>query len=87
MGNMQFVGHLYKAAMITEKIVHICIQDLLRDASSEEVECVCKLLVTAGPYLQVRSCFLYRVVVLSNPMQASPGLFVYSSPRSSDLSI
>lgn len=53
MGNMQFVGHLYKAAMITEKIVHVCFQELLREPSSEEVECVCKLLTTAGPYLQV----------------------------------
>ena len=53
MGNMQFVGHLYKAAMITEKIVHVCFQELLRDPTSEEVECVCKLLTTAGPYLQV----------------------------------
>jgi hypothetical protein len=55
MGNMQFVGHLYKNAMITEKIVHVCIQELLKDPAPEEVECVCKLLTTAGPYLQVCS--------------------------------
>jgi hypothetical protein len=28
MGNMQFVGHLYKAAMTTEKLVHTCMQVL-----------------------------------------------------------
>jgi hypothetical protein len=55
---MQFVGHLYKVAMTTEKIVHMCIQDLLRDPTSEEVECACKLFATAGPYLQVCSCSL-----------------------------
>jgi hypothetical protein len=57
-GNMQFVGHLYKAAMTTEKHVHTCLQDLLGHPTSEAVEYACKLFATAGPYLQVCSCSL-----------------------------
>lgn len=31
LGNIQFVGHLYKHRMLTEKIMHNCIQTLLED--------------------------------------------------------
>ena len=31
LGNMQFVGHLFKKKMLTEKIMHFCIQDLLTE--------------------------------------------------------
>jgi translation initiation factor 4G len=54
LGNMQFVGFLYRDGMITEKVVHAAIQKLLADASPEELECACKLLATAGPSLEVR---------------------------------
>lgn len=54
MGNMTFVGFLYRAALVTEKIVHVCIQDLLGDPSPEEIECASKLISTAGPALAVR---------------------------------
>lgn len=55
MGNMTFVGFLYRAALVTERIVHICIQDLLGDPTPEEIECASKLISTAGPALVV--CF------------------------------
>lgn len=54
MGNMQFVGHLYRKALITEKIVNLCIQQLLENPIPEELECVCKLLRTVGANLEVR---------------------------------
>ena len=54
MGNMQFVGHLYRSAMITEKIVNLCVQQLLNDPMPEELECVCKLLRTVGANLEAR---------------------------------
>lgn len=31
LGNMQFIGHLFKEEMLTEKIIHQCIVDLLRE--------------------------------------------------------
>ena len=29
LGNIQFIGHLYKQALLTEKIMHACIRQLL----------------------------------------------------------
>lgn len=34
LGNIIFVGHLYKAGVLTETVIHTCIQQLL-----EEVRC------------------------------------------------
>ena len=53
LGNMQFVGFLYRKALITEKIVHFCIGELLGDPIAEELECACKLLSTVGANLEV----------------------------------
>ena len=33
LGNIQFVGQLYKKRMLTEKIMHECIKSLLEDVS------------------------------------------------------
>lgn len=33
LGNIQFVGQLYKKRMLTEKIMHECIKGLLEDVS------------------------------------------------------
>ena len=33
LGNIQFIGQLYKARMLTEKIMHSCIQTLLEEVS------------------------------------------------------
>jgi translation initiation factor 4G len=63
MGNMQFVGHLYRKTLITEKIVNMCIQLLLDAPIAEELECVCKLLRTVGANLEVRLSFS-RVIVM-----------------------
>ena len=33
LGNMQFIGHLYRQKMLTERIMHECIKKLLADVS------------------------------------------------------
>jgi translation initiation factor 4G len=51
LGNMQFIGYLYKQALLTETVLHTCVQTLLADnASVEELECMVKLLETTGAY-------------------------------------
>ncbi|GAX79395.1 hypothetical protein CEUSTIGMA_g6836.t1 [Chlamydomonas eustigma] len=55
LGNMQFIGQLYKYALLTERIMHNCVQQLLQDDSlprPEDVECLCKLLTTVGGKLE-----------------------------------
>ncbi|KAJ3108937.1 hypothetical protein HDU97_009670 [Phlyctochytrium planicorne] len=54
LGNMSFIGELFKISMITEKIMHSCVKQLLsniNDPEEEETECVCKLLRSIGQRL------------------------------------
>jgi len=54
LGNMQFIGFLFKKGMLTERIIHNCIVDLLREEEKpkpEDIECLCQLLSTVGSLL------------------------------------
>lgn len=55
LGLVRFIGELFKLSMLTEKIMHICIQKLLsnaQDPEEEEIESLCKLLTTVGKLLK-----------------------------------
>ena len=54
LGNIRFIGELYKKAMITEKIMHECVLHLLND-SEEDLEALCNLLTTIGKKLDQKS--------------------------------
>jgi translation initiation factor 4G len=47
-GNILFIGQLFKKQMISEQIVHYCIRKLLEEPTDFNIECVCKLLEIAG---------------------------------------
>ncbi|KAJ3219449.1 hypothetical protein HDU67_001280 [Dinochytrium kinnereticum] len=54
LGNISFIGELFKLSMITEKIMHSCVHQLLIkvvDPEEEETECLCKLLKSIGERL------------------------------------
>ena len=54
LGNITFIGELYKLNMLTEKIMHECITRLLGDIknpSHEDMEALCKLMTTIGQKL------------------------------------
>ena len=56
LGLMQFIGELYKVQMLTERVIHDCINYLLGDdddpdPEEEEVESLSRLLTTAGKLL------------------------------------
>jgi translation initiation factor 4G len=66
LGNIKFIGELFKLGMLTEKIMHSCITSLLmdgvkayikndneenREGAEEELESLCKLLATVGQKL------------------------------------
>ena len=49
MFSLRFIGELFKLSMLTEGIMHDCINRLLKIESDEEnLECLCKLLTTIG---------------------------------------
>ena len=49
LGNIRFIGELYKLNMLTEGIMNDCIERLLKQESDEEnIECLCRLLISIG---------------------------------------
>jgi uncharacterized membrane protein YgcG len=51
LGNISFIGELFKLQMITEKIMHGCVKQLLakvQDPEEEETEALCRLLKGIG---------------------------------------
>lgn len=51
LGNIRFIGELYKKSMLTERIMHECIKKLLgeyQNPDEEDVEALCKLMSTIG---------------------------------------
>ena len=66
LGNIKFIGELFKEGMLPEKIMHECINSLIKDSlnfdtssteavipagAEEDVECLCKLITTVGKEL------------------------------------
>ncbi|XP_037314517.2 eukaryotic translation initiation factor 4 gamma 1a isoform X3 [Pungitius pungitius] len=48
LGNIKFIGELFKLKMLTEAIMHDCVVKLLKNHDEESVECLCRLLSTIG---------------------------------------
>lgn len=48
MGNIRFIGELYKLRILTENIMHDCIIKLLKAKDDESLECLCQLMATIG---------------------------------------
>lgn len=48
LGNIKFIGELFKLKMLTEVIMHDCIVKLLKNHDGESLECLCRLLSTIG---------------------------------------
>nr|XP_061781404.1 eukaryotic translation initiation factor 4 gamma 1-like isoform X1 [Nerophis lumbriciformis] len=48
LGNIKFIGELFKLKMLTEFIMHDCVLKLLKNHDEESLECLCRLLSTVG---------------------------------------
>ncbi len=48
LGNIKFIGELFKLKMLTEAIMHDCVVKLLKNHDEESLECLCRLLSTIG---------------------------------------
>lgn len=53
LGNIKFIGELFKLKMLTDKIMHDCIIRLLKASDAESLECLVKLLTTIGKELDI----------------------------------
>ncbi|XP_064599552.1 eukaryotic translation initiation factor 4 gamma 1-like isoform X2 [Liolophura sinensis] len=51
LGNIRFIGELFKLKMLTENIMHECVLKLLKSHDEESLECLCRLLTTIGKEL------------------------------------
>ena len=51
LGLVKFIGELFKLQMLTERIMHRCIQRLLDEPAEEDIESACQLLITVGSAL------------------------------------
>ncbi|KAF5287745.1 hypothetical protein FQA39_LY15765 [Lamprigera yunnana] len=51
-GNIRFIGELFKQNMLTVNIMMRCLRNLLTTKDEESLECLCKLLTTVGKELE-----------------------------------
>ncbi|XP_076181960.1 eukaryotic translation initiation factor 4 gamma isoform X3 [Ptiloglossa arizonensis] len=51
-GNVRFIGELYKKGILTTKIMRRCLRQLLDQSDEDSLECLCKLLTTIGKDLE-----------------------------------
>ena len=54
LGNIRFIGELYKIRMLNGKIMHECIRKLLTQTDEESLECLCRLVTTIGQVIVIR---------------------------------
>lgn len=83
LGNIRFIGELYKKSMLTERIMHECIKKLLGEffnPDEEDVEALCKLMSTIGRIIdhpkakEHIDAYFRRIEGLSNNMKLSSRL-------------
>jgi len=55
LGNIRFIGELYKIGMLQSKIMHECIRKLLEQTDEESLECLCRLVTTVGQALDQKT--------------------------------
>ena len=55
LGNIIFLGEMYKVEMLNARIMHEIVDKLLSMRDDESLECLCKLLMTVGKELDVET--------------------------------
>lgn len=60
-GNIRFIGELFKQQMLTQNIMVRCLYNLIENEDEERLECLCKLLSTIGKDLEAKSVDLSKI--------------------------
>ncbi|XP_076621218.1 eukaryotic translation initiation factor 4 gamma isoform X1 [Colletes latitarsis] len=68
-GNIRFIGELYKQGMLTTKIMRRCVKQLLEQNDEDSLECLCKLLTTIGKDLEATGAVVGEMQDYFNKMQ------------------
>ncbi|XP_030963776.1 eukaryotic translation initiation factor 4G-like [Quercus lobata] len=80
LGNIRLIGELYKKKMLTERIMHACIQKLLGqydNPDEEDIEALCELMSTIGEMIdhskakENMDAYFERMKAFSNNMNLS----------------
>ncbi|KAG5882340.1 hypothetical protein JTB14_037625 [Gonioctena quinquepunctata] len=61
-GNIRFIGELFKQKMLTVNIMMRCLNFLLDNKDEESLECLCKLLTTVGKELESNNVGLSSIL-------------------------
>ena len=65
LGNIRFIGELYKIRMLNGKIMHECIRKLLQQTDEESLECLCRLVTTIGQVnYRVPGAYFFLIIIL-----------------------
>ena len=87
LGNIRFIGELYKLKMLTVRIMHECVNKLLipnhaesLEAREESLECLCKLLTTVGKDLDEETMRKIHEIAPKGS-QAKPVCLIWSLNR------
>ncbi|KAL1695925.1 armadillo-type protein [Schizophyllum commune] len=96
LGLIRFIGELFKLQMLSERIMHKCVQKLLLgnvdNPEEEEIESLCKLVTTGGELLDTRrghahmDVYFARMKELTKMLTVSPRLRFLLQVRYYDLS-
>lgn len=71
-GNIKFIGELFKLKMLTEAIMHDCVVKLLKNHDEESLECLCRLLTTIGKDLDFEKAKVPSRNSEDSPREPSP---------------
>ncbi|KAL1719721.1 hypothetical protein EV715DRAFT_251035 [Schizophyllum commune] len=74
LGLIRFIGELFKLQMLTERIMHQCVQKLLGNVDNpeeEEIESLCKLLTTVGELLDTPRAHAHMDELTKKPTVSS----------------
>lgn len=73
MGNIKFIGELFKLKMLTEAIMHDCVVKLLKNHDEESLECLCRLFSTIGKDLDFEKAKVRKAQTFTH--SAPPAFF------------
>ena len=74
LGNIKFIGELYRIQMLNGRIMHEIIQKLLRETDEESLECMCRLITTVGKLLDEET---QKLLASSKPLAGYLSLDLY----------